>query len=338
MNQSRHPAGTPVGGRFAPTNRPEPVGIELVDDDLVEAAGDDTARTVLSEEMLDGFESDPRWLGSGYLDARKHMTSKVQKMADEVVLKIAAEQDLDAEQLFYWCNSPEGRRFGEVATDYTDGAKLEERARDWCGASMNYRTIMEDRTEYMPGLEPEEGHTINLSAELIGRCGNHFRRGAYGPEGFTIDAAPALQRFTSQRYVPLMYWDHPFKPDKHYVNGEMGLFYFSGADGEAATELLAKLPAKCLENRQNAGPTLRSILSAARDHPEIVFGGYIVGPERTDERVSVDTVFFDTDDKNEADVCRRVRALFHTRGTPDEVMRYPAPGHPSKEVWRVWWD
>ncbi len=35
MTQARRPAGTPVGGQFAPTNRPEASGIELVDDDPV---------------------------------------------------------------------------------------------------------------------------------------------------------------------------------------------------------------------------------------------------------------------------------------------------------------
>jgi hypothetical protein len=189
----------------------------------------------------------------------------------------------------------------------------------------------------MPELEPEEGLTINLSAELIDRCGNTFRRGMFGPEGFTIDAAPALQRFTSQRYVPHAYRE--FGTGAPHVNGAMGgLFYFSGVDGESAAELLATLPSKCLDNRQNDAPTLRNILSAARDHPKVLFGGYVVGPDRTDERVSADTVFFDTDDKTEEDVRRRVRALFRTRANPDEVMRSPAPGHPSKEVWRVWWD
>ena len=35
MTQARRPAGTPVGGQFAPTNRPEATGVELVDDDPV---------------------------------------------------------------------------------------------------------------------------------------------------------------------------------------------------------------------------------------------------------------------------------------------------------------
>ena len=38
MTQPRRPAGTPVGGQFAPGNRLEATGIELSDDDLIEAA------------------------------------------------------------------------------------------------------------------------------------------------------------------------------------------------------------------------------------------------------------------------------------------------------------
>ena len=38
MIQPRRPAGAPTGGQFAPTNRPEATGVELVDDDLVEDA------------------------------------------------------------------------------------------------------------------------------------------------------------------------------------------------------------------------------------------------------------------------------------------------------------
>ena len=36
MSQARRPAGTPVGGQFAPMNRPEATGINLVDDDSPE--------------------------------------------------------------------------------------------------------------------------------------------------------------------------------------------------------------------------------------------------------------------------------------------------------------
>ena len=46
MTQARRPAGTPVGGQFAPTSRPEASGVELVDDDLVGDVADETARAV----------------------------------------------------------------------------------------------------------------------------------------------------------------------------------------------------------------------------------------------------------------------------------------------------
>lgn len=38
MSQARRPAGTPVGGQFAPTNRPEAAGVQLVDDDNAASA------------------------------------------------------------------------------------------------------------------------------------------------------------------------------------------------------------------------------------------------------------------------------------------------------------
>ena len=47
MPQARRPAGTPVGGQFAPTSRPEASGIELVDDDLARDAANETVPAVL---------------------------------------------------------------------------------------------------------------------------------------------------------------------------------------------------------------------------------------------------------------------------------------------------
>ncbi|MHB1973758.1 MAG: DUF2958 domain-containing protein [Acidimicrobiales bacterium] len=38
MTQARRPAGTPTGGQFAPINRPAATGVELTDDDLMEAS------------------------------------------------------------------------------------------------------------------------------------------------------------------------------------------------------------------------------------------------------------------------------------------------------------
>ena len=40
MSRARRPAGTPVGGQFAPTNRPEASGVELTDDVLQETPVD----------------------------------------------------------------------------------------------------------------------------------------------------------------------------------------------------------------------------------------------------------------------------------------------------------
>ena len=51
--QARRPAGTPTGGQFAPTNRPEASGVDLVDDDLMEAAEADAAPTETPTPSID---------------------------------------------------------------------------------------------------------------------------------------------------------------------------------------------------------------------------------------------------------------------------------------------
>ena len=56
QHQSRRPAGTPVGGQFAPTHRPDAVGLELADDDFFELAGDAHTATT------GGGPSDTAWL------------------------------------------------------------------------------------------------------------------------------------------------------------------------------------------------------------------------------------------------------------------------------------
>ena len=57
MTQPRRPAGTPIGGQFAPTNRPEAKGIELVDDELVEVAS--TAPAVEAQQPRRRLTTDP---------------------------------------------------------------------------------------------------------------------------------------------------------------------------------------------------------------------------------------------------------------------------------------
>lgn len=62
-----------------------------------------------------------------------------------------------------------------------------------------------------------------------------------------------------------------------------------GVDAAAAHALLDRFPATALDIRQNWAPALRDLLTVIAAHPGVVSGtGYIVGPDRCDERLSLD--------------------------------------------------
>jgi hypothetical protein len=56
---------------------------------------------------------DERWLGWGYLGERSRTDDTA--AADALVLRFAAERGWDAEDLFHWANSKDGRWFGDWA-------------------------------------------------------------------------------------------------------------------------------------------------------------------------------------------------------------------------------
>ncbi|MEW1958655.1 hypothetical protein [Kineococcus sp. NPDC059986] len=57
----------------------------------------------------------------------------------------------------------------------------------------------------------------------------------------------------------------------------------------AAATLLARLPSDRLADRQNAAPSLGSLLVAAVGHPrEVELHGYLVPPNRSDERITAE--------------------------------------------------
>lgn len=68
----------------------------------------------------------------------------------------------------------------------------------------------------------------------------------------------------------------------------------AGLDGAAARALLARLPASELEDRQNDAPTMRALLEVIAAHPVVVTGiGYVVGPDRWDERLTLEGLLID---------------------------------------------
>lgn len=66
-----------------------------------------------------------------------------------------------------------------------------------------------------------------------------------------------------------------------------------GMGSETARTLLDRLPDSELDARQNDSPTMRCLLTAIAGHPQVTGIGYVVGPDRPDERVSLTGVLVD---------------------------------------------
>ena len=64
----------------------------------------------------------------------------------------------------------------------------------------------------------------------------------------------------------------------------------NGITADEATWLIENLPTEQLNDRQNNGPTLKCLLNAAINIPGIVLHGCLIGPQRSDERISIDTI------------------------------------------------
>ncbi|WP_432510308.1 hypothetical protein [Kineococcus sp. SYSU DK001] len=127
----------------------------------------------------------------------------------------------------------------------------------------------------------------------------------------------------------------------------------------AAAQLLQRLTPGQLADKQNAAPSLGSLLVAAVGHPrEVELHGYLVPPARSDERITAEGLvvydhpeldefrIVDSEDPCEESGCEctafwaSVQASFGlddaARG-PDVVVPRPCPrtGRPG---WYLWWD
>lgn len=74
-----------------------------------------------TQDITNGYD-DTRWLGWGYLGERiRHADTAAR--ADAIVLRFAAQHGWNAEDLFHWANSKDGRWFGDWAFGCTDPAE-----------------------------------------------------------------------------------------------------------------------------------------------------------------------------------------------------------------------
>ena len=142
--------------------------------------------------------------------------------------------------------------------------------------------------------------------------------------------------------------------------GSIGLLHFAGLGATEAAILLERLPPGDLLDRQNFSPTLGAFLRSAVAYPgEVELHGYCVGPDREDERVSVEGVLLyahpeliiaqetpwrEAPHPASCQCAELWRIAQHDYGLadaecpPDEYGRFRSRRRPDEHCWRLWWD
>lgn len=156
--------------------------------------------------------------------------------------------------------------------------------------------------------------------------------------GWTARVLPAtLGPHTSSTYAP----------DEYRLtgtNGSMGLVSYAGVGSDTAAQLLADCPQDALmQERQNDAPRVSTMLQAAVAHPgRVELGGYVVGSERSDERLSADTAYIfgeaDTDPSEVLVKAKNTYGLTDALRRPDNLDLVQVPWRPGEKAWRLWWD
>lgn len=141
--------------------------------------------------------------------------------------------------------------------------------------------------------------------------------------------------------------------------GSASFYRFTELDASVAADLLERLDEDYLATeRQNDGPTIGAVLRAVVAHPDRLRAhGYLVGPGRCDERITVEGVLVRTDHEFvlgehhgpgcQCDELERFLAALgvdDARVPPHEAGRWWGLGVPRRagdpeEFWyRLWWD
>lgn len=168
----------------------------------------------------------------------------------------------------------------------------------------------------------------------------------FGPtvkRGFTMqpEVVDAVSPFTDQTHVPSAF-RVPDGKRVGYSNGDTGLMRFSGVGHDAAGTLVKSLPEPNLKHRASAGaPSVGTTLSAvANSGGRMEAHGWVVPPNRTDERVDVNgvIVYSDTDDANRAKWEASKMGLHEAGMTPPKVCRQvEVPYRPGEKAWLMAW-
>lgn len=175
----------------------------------------------------------------------------------------------------------------------------------------------------------------------------HHHRPYHGEHGWMLEAG------LDQVLAPLLYGD---------IFADTSFYRFSSLGAEAASQLLRILPAGYLATeRQNDGPTIGTVLRAVVAHPDDLRAhGYVIGPGRCDERITVEGVLVRVDrefalcplygpPRSRCDCDQLYRVLVDEFGVddalhpPDELDRWfgyewGSDGYHGTPWYRAWWD
>lgn len=197
-----------------------------------------------------------------------------------------------------------------------------------------------------PGSEhapaPAAAHRVRMGTMLLARRDGASSIAKSRPlHGFTASPAvvSALSPHTSSHYVPDAY---DYSRGREVDNGAFSTFRFAGVRGDSARQLLGKLPPRALAEAVPGGPTLRSTLLAAARHPgRVELGGYLVGPDRSDERISVENVdVYAFENDSPAAAWERTKEIVNFGPDVDEpssITQVENPWRPGQKAWRFGW-
>ena len=129
---------------------------------------------------------------------------------------------------------------------------------------------------------------------------------------------------------------------------------FRGMDAATAADLLNRLPAAALSDRQNLAPSLKTMLTAcAGADGQVRLCGYGIGPQREDERLSAEALWVADADLQGYEVlvehsrdCQcsalweRVRDRYELDAgcIPDDIVRTRPEWAGGAVGWWMWWD
>lgn len=107
-----------------------------------------------------------------------------------------------------------------------------------------------------------------------------------------------------------------------------GLVFYDAVPAQVAQKLLALLPKKQANDRQNDAPSFSQFVNMGVEHIRVFFHGYRVLPSREDERITVEGFY--------APVAVAELMLSQCEHKPDEYgeIKHPKLG----TVMRAWWD